>query len=892
MANNIPSDLLISLVANGIWSPTQGLTYARLISDEESRAMAFTGLLQFIPQNLVVQVYRELLEAVRSIKYDYNRLDKLAALMRDLPDPFKSEALDEMRAVKDKELFAIHLIELAPDLSEPLKAEVLDAVLTIEDKRNRVNRLVQLMPYLSDPLKRKALKIAQEAAMTIEYEPQRACALASIVPYLPEPLKDNVLSEALMLTKAMQDEQRRVSVLKEMAKHLTEPQKTELLDEALKIVRTKINIPNQRIFALADLVPHLSKLLKDEVLTEALAMIRKEQDERVQRTALVTLAPYLPINYMAEALNIARNIARNIQDEWHRASVFVALAPRLPGGLLKEILYDARTMHGYKTLVLTKVISYWPEDLPEDLLAETQDDALKAALNINYQPGKAKALVELAPHLPEPLRKEALLDALTAAQAILDGGHQAGVIAALSTYLPKQLIGEAVNESLSAIPKKDCDWSSVADILIETIKILTKIALRLQENKRSQLLSEMLLVSRSFINKSNRFNAFKILLPHLPRSIRDKEFKEVKAVNIEGEQGQQLAFSLTKLSALTPYLSSVTKRRVLREALTAARALSDSDNKDVFLAELSLYLPWRLRSKVVREALNVSFSQLRFFGGGWMSTKVLTLVAPHLPWILRGRVLRKSLTIIGWYVNSGSSYVNAVAAVAPHLPRWEKNKFLKEALAVARTIKDDKAFVASKTKDETEQTNMQKQAKAMVSLVPHLPRPILSEICSETLQLARGIKNEGERSMVLTALLLYLPEPLKGEILVEAVTTLPAISEAWDLTSTLAKLVPHLKLVPHFSEKLLANLLMAALSINKARIRVKALNELSPLLEAIPSPILYPLLRDAFRIFAKRERKELFNDILALAGVIAKLGGEKAVYDTFMATKDISRWWP
>ena len=45
-------------------------------------------------------------------------------------------------------------------------------------------------------------------------------------------------------------------------------------------------------------------------------------------------------------------------------------------------------------------------------------------------------------------------------------------------------------------------------------------------------------------------------------------------------------------------------------------------------------------------------------------------------------------------------------------------------------------------------------------------------------------------------------------------------------------------------------------------------------------------------LLARRTRKDLLSDLDALVPAIARLGGEKAIAETFRAIQDVGRWWP
>jgi len=76
LAGNIPPALLAALVEKGVWTPAQGLAYARQVPDPGQRAEALEELAPHLPPDLLEQA----LAAAREIEWESARAKALAAL--------------------------------------------------------------------------------------------------------------------------------------------------------------------------------------------------------------------------------------------------------------------------------------------------------------------------------------------------------------------------------------------------------------------------------------------------------------------------------------------------------------------------------------------------------------------------------------------------------------------------------------------------------------------------------------------------------------------------------------------------------------------------------------------------------------------------------------------
>jgi truncated hemoglobin YjbI len=223
LAGNIPPALLAALVEKGVWTPAQGLAYARQVPDPWQRAEALEKLAPHLPENLLAQA----LAAAREIRDVPVRAWALAALAPHLP----------------------------PDLQPTVLAEALAAARGIRDERWRAQALAALAPHLPPDERPQVLAEALAAAREIGDADDRAEALAALAPHLPP----NLLPQALAAARGIRDERWRAQALATLAPHLPPDERPQVLAEALAAAR-EIGDADDRAEALAALAPRLAEL--------------------------------------------------------------------------------------------------------------------------------------------------------------------------------------------------------------------------------------------------------------------------------------------------------------------------------------------------------------------------------------------------------------------------------------------------------------------------------------------------------------------------------------------------------------------------------------------------------------------------------------------------------
>ncbi len=329
IAGNIPPVLLLVLVEKEVWTPLQGLAYARQIPNFGARIEALTGLVSHLQEPHLSDVLTEVLAA--------------------------AQMSDDGR-IWDIEDRARVLVELALCLPESQRGEVLTEALVaaqmIKDERARARVLGELALHLPESQRGEVLTEALAAARMIKDSKYlgggawvRARVLGELALHLPESQRGEVLTEALAVAQKIEDERDRARVLGELALHLPEWQRGEVLTEALAAARMldRVTLSSSdytawdRARVLGELARHLPESQRGEVLTEALVAAQMIEDERARVRVLGELPLHLPEWQRGEVVTEALAAARRIQDSkylgggaWVRARVLGELALHFP----------------------------------------------------------------------------------------------------------------------------------------------------------------------------------------------------------------------------------------------------------------------------------------------------------------------------------------------------------------------------------------------------------------------------------------------------------------------------------------------------------------------------------------------------------------------------------
>jgi hypothetical protein len=907
LAANIPPELLAALVENGIWTPAQGLTYARQMPGELSRSKALTALALHLPAELM----GEALAAARGIAEGLRRAETLAGLAPHLPVELMGEALAAARGIEDEGWRVYALAGLAPHLPAGLLGEALAAVRRIKVEWIRTDALVGLAPHLPAGEREAVLAETLAVAREVANERIRADALRGLAPHLPVEL----MGEALAAARGIEDEEDRAEALVGLAPHLPVGEREAVLGEALAAAR---GVANERWQAetLAELAPHLSPGLLGEALVAALGI----EDEEDRAEALVGLAPHLPAELMGEALTAARGIV----DERWRAEALVGLAPHLPVGEREAVLakalaaaqgvaegriyelegrpekglfhrFWAAIWHVFRRKTLKRTLESSEMMAPlQDLHAPVTDDesravalaglaphlsaelmgeALAAARGIAEGLRRAETLAGLAPHLPVELMGEAL------AAGIADGRWRVEALAGLAPHLPPGLLGEALAVA-RGIAQEESRAEALAglaphlpvELLGEALAAARGIAderwraealARLAPHLPVELMGEALATAWGTEDEGWRVYALVGLAPHLPAGLLGEALAAVRRIKV----GWILAYALV---GLAPHLPA----ELMGEALAAARGIEDKRDRASALTGLAPHLPTDLLGEALAVAREVANERIR--------ANALRGLAPHLPVELMGEALAtaRGTEDEGWRVEALAGLAphlptgllgealavareaaneriraNALRGLAPHLPAGEREAVLGEALAAARGIEDE-----------------EDRAEALVGLAPHLPAGEREAVLGEALAAARGMKSEWSRAEALVGLAPHLPAGEREAVLGEALAAARGMKSEWSQIFTLVELAPHLPAGER--EVWLAEALAATREMKYEESRAEALAALAP---HLPAELMGKALVATRRMVNERRR----------AAALAAL----APYLAAFPRPALGRWW-
>jgi hypothetical protein len=331
LAKNIPPFLLVELVKKRLWTPAQGLAYAREAPNLGHRAEALGKLLPYMQEQQRMEVMQEALETAQLMKGE-SFLDKVV----------QSRTLAE---------------QVLPLISAGYLEQALMVAQMIEEKVIRAEALAALVPYLAESHKPEVVQGILTLAQTIEAVEVRAKVLVKLIPYMSNSLEAEVLQEALTTTRMIETQYVRVELLVALAPYLSGPQ----LQEALAATRT-IKEEGSRAEALAALVPYLPESVRAEVVQEALAATRTIKEEGSRAEALAALVPYLPESVRAATAQEPQETIRTVEESRSRAALLAAVAPSLPEPLMREALEIIRTKTGNGQVeALTKLASHLAE---------------------------------------------------------------------------------------------------------------------------------------------------------------------------------------------------------------------------------------------------------------------------------------------------------------------------------------------------------------------------------------------------------------------------------------------------------------------------------------------------------------------------------------------------
>lgn len=376
---NIPATMLMTLVAKGVWTPEQGITYAKLIPDIEKRKKALSKLIHCMPDDL--------LNTLERMSIHKQKVRKNNTIFHEEISEHDVEYVEYSDKIFDKEYYIEEIIDSAINRDNisinGFGIQDLENVLDTLDEEEGSNLLLQLLDHVPYRL----IKLAYQMTLEVYNDVERSEGMTKLIPYLRRPLKDKAIMEVLETIRSANHEEDKFEISSMIAPYLPDKYHVtimELVDDIKNdYVRTK---------ALCCLIPILSEAMQKRLIAKTLQGTYKLSSAIEKLDVLMGIIPYLTDEMFG-------NVLLEIKQ------------------LEKEHLFSE---------VLTKICDFAPVEFIEDIFSiaigvEKDDVRIKILNGISYR-----------------LNKEQLNEALTIMRHIGDTTVQIQILRSLCLYLTQQ----------------------------------------------------------------------------------------------------------------------------------------------------------------------------------------------------------------------------------------------------------------------------------------------------------------------------------------------------------------------------------------------------------------------------------------------------------------------
>ncbi len=736
----LPAEVLPQTIA--LWETWDTQLQAHLIATIPER------LLQYASPETVMQ-------RLRSIHDDQQRIGALVALAPHLPQAWRIEAVGVAHAIEDPHQRLTALVALAPHLPANLHHDIYEAIQTLppaeqtlpllqllpaipdDDQLSRIDQILDitnniqnqqhrtetLMTVATTTARLGYLNEAFDMVQTIPSRHAQTRTLIHLAPYLPHHVLEHLITEVQTIRNAHQ----RAQSLALLAPHLPETLLPQALDAARIIgdcyqqARTLIALAPYLYEATirhtlqtvqemgsekyrAEMLPQLAPHLPHNLLSNAFSIAQGIQRADYQRQALTGLLPYLSPNLIGKSLNIIRDIA----DEHERATALEQAIPYLPPNVLHEVFQTLQTIYHEpdRTKMLIALTPYLPPAMLPKVLAETR--TIKQPANVN-------ALLQVL--TPRLAREGNWRQAYDQTWNITNTEQRITTLVVLAPYLPAIL----TREILAAVrTMKQPDTRAYA---------MATFYPYAPSEEQPHLLNETLHAALSAHWQEGASPAN--IAPHLIQQpgMSDTICRSVETIADDHERA-------TALLALVPYLPNESSRRsALQSALTAAGHAWEYHHATA-LAHLVSSFASELSPALVTQAYEQAGQIER---EEWRLIALLSLV-PHLSPTQREEAIAASLDIIQglWAIEE---QLTRRAELLPYLPPEQQIALVTEAIDYVRAV------------DDTQQ-----RTDLLHVLAPHLatlPEITRHELWNETLSLLAN-RSRFDLLADFQALLLFL----------------------------------------------------------------------------------------------------------------------------------------
>jgi hypothetical protein len=727
LGTGAPPPLIARLINSGMWTITQGLSYARQVPTLNLRAISLATV-----------------------------ATKTGGLVKH---KILEEALGFVLTIRDAGTRSKGLASLAPHLCKALLLEALEAARAIDFDLYRIRALTGLAQYLPEALKSEVLQEASVAIEKVKDEHSKAECLNVLAGCLPPQQREETMRQLLAKMRASPFDFLKVQILVAAAPHLPGP----LVEEALEAAQ-EIGMDMDRANALLSLAPRLAELGRQ---TEALKLVRSQSKEgsgRGQAQALARMAPFLNEEQLSEALKITGKLY--FQDD--RAVAVAGLAPYLSGKLLRRAFSIVESMK--HAMFQVEPLAALVRRLPDNKREEQLEGVLREAIpEYESKAAQSEALARLAPNLPDRLLRVALSES----RRIDDEKRQVKVVVGMASLLPQEQKVEAAEQArlkAEAIDRKRdrfkalvyvtpliAETSSNAEAISVALSIkhpdhsawaLAGVLPRLSNTERDEILTRLLRDWRNARHSELVPDAFGHLASYLAASLWQEAVAFARANKWVSGQSKMLASmvhnaaSIDGLREVLAFGSHIQEERAHsdiqvaaagslarlgrpEDSLACAQAVTDEGRRVEALERIIPHLPRALLTQVLTTVESLSYEGLRW--------SMLARLAPRFAALGEWNVAVQLMRSIKMY----NQHALAAARMAAHAPDVDRLRIVDHALTIARNAQG-----------EFEESEDWWQAEMFKTLAPHVP----TERLEIALELILNIVGPGPREDALSAI--------------------------------------------------------------------------------------------------------------------------------------------
>lgn len=563
--------------------------------------------------------------------------------------------------------------------------------------------------------------------------------------------------------KPMSVVQARLSALESLSGVLNDRQVRALLRDIEKI--QDINI---RTMLLARVAIFIDPKEYQNVVRDIWQQSEYIGDIVVRTRAIYQIAPLLTLINDEPAtatplLNILR-LAEAIENTEARLRSLVSVASHLPYDVsirtFQRVL-DELERAGNDSLRVKTLIAM-AQEVPDELVGQ----ALNIAGSIRNPTERARTLTALAQVMPTDLRPRLRQDALEAITMIESDDDKAEALIAFAPHLDFA----TDREKFPAIVTK----ALAIAIGISRRHVRAKVLVAISPHLTTDLQGEALAAVHSLSNEQDRAMLLAELAPNLPPNML------VASLAVAHTMVSQDA-RVHALTALAHYVPESARHQTVRDALAAASNLPHYLERVTALVDLADLLP----PDLLEQALSNALESAKSIENANAQARALNQLGNYLPETLLEQALELAINI-----EDANQRLNAIIGIMPNLMSEDRQREARESLVKC-----------------AEQMRLEfKQARALVTILPHLTQDMLKPIE----EMADGYFDPFDKVSVYLAIAQNSPPENRPSLIGKAWTRLQHIEDGYDRASMIAAMAPFL---PERAGKDLASAVESAINI-------------------------------------------------------------------------------